>query len=116
MFSYYDQLRPAAQYAADGSLIATFFDDDCDHLAAITKGANTYAVITDQVGSPTLIVDAISGAVAQQISYDPFGTIMADSNPGFQPFGFLGGLADPDTKLVHLGARDYDPALGRLIS
>lgn len=36
-----------------------------------------------------------------------------DSNPGFQPFGFAGGLYDRDTKLVRFGARDYDPEVGR---
>jgi RHS repeat-associated protein len=36
-----------------------------------------------------------------------------DTNPGFQPFGFAGGLYDPQTKLVRFGARDYDPTLGR---
>ncbi|MGI0016041.1 MAG: RHS repeat-associated core domain-containing protein, partial [Nitrososphaera sp.] len=34
-------------------------------------------------------------------------------NPGFQPFGFAGGLYDRDTKLVRFGARDYDPETGR---
>lgn len=29
------------------------------------------------------------------------------------PFGFAGGLHDRDTGLVHFGARDYDPTLGR---
>ena len=36
-----------------------------------------------------------------------------DTNPGFQPFGFAGGLYDPDTKLVRFGARDYDAQTGR---
>ena len=39
-----------------------------------------------------------------------------DSNPGFQPFGFAGGLYDPDTKLVRFGARDYDASIGRWVS
>jgi len=30
-----------------------------------------------------------------------------------QPFGFAGGLWDPDTKLVHFGAREYDPEVTR---
>lgn len=34
-------------------------------------------------------------------------------NPGFQPFGFAGGLYDRDTGLVRFGARDYDPEIGR---
>jgi RHS repeat-associated protein len=38
---------------------------------------------------------------------------MNDSNPGFQPFGFAGGLYDRDLKLVRFGARDYDPEAGR---
>jgi RHS repeat-associated protein len=36
-----------------------------------------------------------------------------DTNPGFQPFGFAGGLYDADTGLVRFGARDYDPEVGR---
>ncbi len=36
-----------------------------------------------------------------------------DTSPGFQPFGFAGGILDSDTGLVHLGAREYDPKLGR---
>ncbi|MEU1439352.1 polymorphic toxin type 24 domain-containing protein [Streptomyces sp. NPDC005786] len=30
--------------------------------------------------------------------------------------GFVGGTKDPDTSLTHLGAREYDPAIGRFIS
>ncbi|MBI2566652.1 MAG: DUF4157 domain-containing protein, partial [Candidatus Schekmanbacteria bacterium] len=36
-----------------------------------------------------------------------------DTNPGFQPFGFAGGLYDPDTGLVRFAARDYDAEVGR---
>jgi RHS repeat-associated protein len=38
---------------------------------------------------------------------------MLDTNPGFQPFGFAGGLYDPQTGLLRFGARDYDPETGR---
>ena len=36
-----------------------------------------------------------------------------DTQPGFQPFGFAGGLYDPATGLIRFGARDYDPVAGR---
>jgi RHS repeat-associated protein len=36
-----------------------------------------------------------------------------DTNSGFQPFGFAGGIYDVDTSLVRFGARDYDPSIGR---
>ena len=39
--------------------------------------------------------------------------MLLDTNPGFQPFGFAGGLYDRDTGLVRFGARDYDPDTGR---
>ena len=31
----------------------------------------------------------------------------------WMPFGFAGGIYDPDTGLVRFGARDYDPVVGR---
>lgn len=39
--------------------------------------------------------------------------ITRDTNPGFQPFGFAGGLYDHHTRLTHFGAREYDAATGR---
>jgi RHS repeat-associated protein len=39
--------------------------------------------------------------------------VLQDTNPGFQPFGFAGGIYDTDTKLVRFGARDYDAEVGR---
>jgi RHS repeat-associated protein len=60
-----------------------------------------------------LLTDVATGTVAQQLDYDEFGNVLTDTNPGFQPFGFAGGLYDPDTGLVRFGARDYDAATGR---
>ena len=51
--------------------------------------------------------------IAQRMDYDEFGRVVLDTNPGFQPFGFAGGLYDPDTQLVRFGSRDYDPEIGR---
>jgi len=39
--------------------------------------------------------------------------VTLDTNPGFQPFGFAGGLYDRDTRLTRFGARDYDAETGR---
>ena len=50
------------------------------------------------------------------MDYDEFGNVTNDTNPGFQPFGFAGGLYDPQTKLVRFGARDYDAQTGRWTS
>jgi RHS repeat-associated protein len=80
------------------------------------KGGVTYKIITNQLGSPRLIVNTDTGAVAQRIDYDEFGIITQDTNPGFQPFSFAGGLVDKQTGLTRFGARDYDAHTGRWTS
>jgi RHS repeat-associated protein len=47
---------------------------------------------------------------------DAWGVVTADTNPGFQPFEFAGGLYDSETGLVRFGSRDYDASIGRWIS
>jgi len=47
--------------------------------------------------------------------YDEFG-VVSGSGLNFIPFGFAGGLYDPDTGLLRFGARDYDPNIGRWLS
>ena len=77
------------------------------------KGGVTYRIIADHLGSPRLVVNTANGLVIQRLDYDAFGKVITDTNPGFQPFGFAGGLYDRDTKLVRFGARDYDAETGR---
>ena len=77
------------------------------------SGGVTYRIFSDQLGSPRLVVNTSTGAISEQINYDEFGNVISDTNPGFQPFGFAGGLYDQDTKFVRFGARDYNPAIGR---
>ncbi len=72
-----------------------------------------YRLVSDHLGSVRMVADAQSGEIVQRLDYDEFGRVLADSNPGFQPFGFAGGLYDPDTGLVRFGYRDYDPEVGR---
>jgi RHS repeat-associated protein len=79
----------------------------------IVKGGTTYRIITDHRGSPRLVINATSGAVVQQVDFDEWGVVQSDTNPGFTPFGFAGGMADGDTGLVRFGARDYDAETGR---
>ncbi|MBI2567219.1 MAG: DUF4157 domain-containing protein [Candidatus Schekmanbacteria bacterium] len=87
--------------------------DNAESSENATRGGSTYRLISDHLGSVRLVVDAATGAVAQRIDYDASGRVLLDTNPGFQPFGFAGGLYDPDTGLVRFGARDYDAEVGR---
>ena len=76
----------------------------------------TYRIISDHLGSVRLVVNATDGSIAQRIDYDEYGIVVVDTNPGFQPFGFAGGLYDQHTKLTRFGARDYDAFTGRWTS
>jgi RHS repeat-associated protein len=57
-------------------------------------------------------LDLTTHEIAQYLEYDEWGRVLSDTRPGFQPFGFAGGLYDPVTQLVRFGARDYDPSTG----
>ncbi|MFI5365600.1 MAG: RHS repeat domain-containing protein, partial [Candidatus Binatia bacterium] len=112
-FLYDDQLRPVAELDGNGNVVSRFVYGEKPNVPEYMFRGATYRLITDHLGSPRLVVNAADGMIVQRIDYDEFGNVLNDTNPGFQPFGFAGGLYDRDTKLVHFGARDYDPALGR---
>ena len=74
-----------------------------------------YRVITDQLGSPLLIVNvADANDVLLEAEYSAFGarTVLAGDGDALT-LGFAGGVFDADTGLTRFGARDYDPVVGR---
>jgi RHS repeat-associated protein len=116
-FLYKDEISVVAELDGTNTLVSRFVYGDRGHVPAyMVRGGVTYRIISDHVGSVRLVVDTTTGAVAQRLDYDAFGQVVQDTNPGFQPFGFAGGLYDPDTGLVRFGARDYDPRIGRWLS
>ncbi|MFJ9350933.1 ricin-type beta-trefoil lectin domain protein [Streptomyces sp. NPDC101237] len=83
-----------------------------------STGTVSYQVPNGQ-GTSVTAIDASSLAVTRR-SFDPFGNprgtkptswVASDEN-----HGFLGQPADPVTGLDLLGARDYDPVLGRFLT
>ncbi len=114
---YQDGLNPIAELDGAGNVVARFVYATRPNVPDyLIKNGTTYRVVSDHLGSPRLIVDIVTGVIVQELRYDAFGRITLDTNPGFQPFGFAGGLCDPQTGLVRFGARDYDPEMGRWTS
>ncbi len=116
-FLYQDQLNPIAELDSTNGIVSQFVY--ATHLFVpdfLTQGLSTYRIIRDHIGSPRLVIDTATGNVLQRLDYDPMGQVTQDTNPGFQPFGFAGGLYDPHTGLVKLGSREYDPSTGRWTS
>ncbi|MEW2545049.1 RHS repeat-associated core domain-containing protein [Streptomyces sp. NPDC047002] len=73
-------------------------------------------IVDDHHGTATMIVDAASQQVTRRYT-DPFGATRG-SPPAAWPDdkGFLGAPEDPSTGLTQVGARQYDPQLGRFLS
>jgi RHS repeat-associated protein len=116
-FVYRNALQVAAEVNASGTVTTRYVHGPLSHTPAyFIRGGQTYAIITDNLGSVRSVVRTSDGTVMQSITYDPWGKVLTDSSPGFQPFGFAGGLYDKDTGLVHFGAREYDGATGRWTS
>jgi len=122
-FLYKDQLNPIAELNANNDVVTRFVYAEKSHVPSYlikidpgTQIETTYRVISDHLGSPRLIVNTADGSIAQKMDYDTWGNVIHDSNPGFQPFGFAGGIYDLHTQLVRFGARDYDAEVGRWIS
>ncbi len=117
-YLYVDNLRIAAEIDPSTNEIKKYFvyGDSPNVPDYMVFNGSRYIFVKDPRGSVRMVVNSQTGQIEQRIEYDDWGKIITDTNPGFQPFGFAGGLYDPDTKFVRFGARDYDPATGAWIS
>jgi RHS repeat-associated protein len=114
---YRDQLHPVAELDGSGNWVARFvFVSGKNSPDLVIAGGVTYRVFTDQLGSPRVLVNASTGAVAGVLRHDAWGMVLDDSVSTLMPFGFAGGLYDAETGLVRFGARDYDAMVGRWVS
>ena len=117
---YQDTLNPIAERDPQGRVTSLFVHGTRSNVPAYlvridpdTGETRRIRILTDHLGSPRLLVDVDSGEIVQRMAYDPWGVVVQDTAPGYQPFGFAGGLYDTNTGLVRFGARDYDPYTGR---
>ncbi len=77
-----------------------------------SRPPHAHAYLTEPSVLPRISHQEAKLASAKTV-YDEFGVVLSDTNPAFQPFGFAGGLYDPDTGLVRFGARDYEAVTSR---
>jgi len=113
-FLYADRLKPVAELDGGNNVVGTFvYGTKVNVPEYVEKADGIYRIVTDHLGSPRLAINVETGTIAQKMDYDEFGNVLQDTNPGFQPFGFAGGLHDSHTKLTRFMARDYDASTGR---
>ncbi|MBX3017158.1 MAG: hypothetical protein KF767_04665 [Bdellovibrionaceae bacterium] len=108
-YLYQSEGRIAAEYNGNGHITKTYVHAFGTNAPAymITEGQK-FRILTDHLGSPRLVVNTLNGAVAQRIDYIAGGRIVRDTNSCFQPYGFAGGIWDPETGFTRFGVRNYD--------
>ena len=106
-------------YAWDPTGLGTVLSDGGEYVwgqglvGQVTGSGTTYAH-SDGLGSIRLLTDA-NGNVAGRQQFDAYGASRSQSGAQL-PFGFTGEQQDPESGLVYLRARYYDPATGRFLS
>ncbi|MEU4191471.1 RHS repeat-associated core domain-containing protein [Kribbella sp. NPDC026611] len=99
----------------DGTQVGTRYYTFGGSLIAVRTGAKLSWVATDHHGTVNLTVDTAT-LVVQRRRTTPYGEVRGAAPTAWPgEHGFVGGVED-STGLVHLGAREYNPALGKFIS
>ncbi len=104
---------PLAKLNSDNRIESTYFYTENDIPLLMRLGNQDHYLVTDIRGSLRLVVNAIDGSIDQSLTYDAFGMVLTDINPGYTPFGFAGGRYDYRTDLVRFGRRDYWAEIGK---
>ena len=79
---------------------------------AQSSGTDTY-VYTDPQGTPLAEADA-NGNITATFDYTPYGSTALGAPPNGP--GYTGHVDDPETNLVYMQARYYDPVTGHFLS
>ncbi|MFD8615352.1 RHS repeat domain-containing protein, partial [Streptomyces sp. NPDC059631] len=83
---------------------------------ALRTNAGLYWMVDDRHGTANMVVDAATQAITRRYT-KPFGESRGSTlAPWPDDKGFLGKPADAQTGLTHVGAREYDPFIGRFLS
>jgi RHS repeat-associated protein len=81
------------------------------------SGNTAYWLASNLQGTTTETIDPATGTITHRY-LDPFGQTRTGTTPPTWPDNrsFLNGTVNSTAATVHLGARDYDPTLGRFLS
>ncbi|MDP9440901.1 MAG: pre-toxin TG domain-containing protein [Actinomycetota bacterium] len=115
----------AEETDTNGNLKVRYLPDEDGEPIAQEKpgllGTNWTWLLPDTNGNVATQVDD-TGTVTEQAAYDPYGkkdkggSSKPEGQASNSSLGFQGALTDPTTGSVILGARQYDPGVGRFLT
>ncbi|GAA3900773.1 RHS repeat-associated core domain-containing protein [Streptomyces lannensis] len=100
--------------AAGGTKTGTRYYTHNGETVGVRQGTNISYLHTDDQGTAMTAIATATLAITRRKQL-PFGGLRSEQSTAFGTRGFVGGINDP-TGLTHLGAREYDPTLGRFLS
>ncbi|WP_406401591.1 RHS repeat-associated core domain-containing protein [Streptomyces sp. NBC_00879] len=100
----------------DGTVTGTRYYSAGETKVAMRTGGKLTFLFHDHHGTGTTQVDASTQAIVRRKTGLFGGPRGAQPTTWAGDKGFVGGTRDADTGLTHLGAREYDPVVGRFIS
>ncbi|MFC5832328.1 RHS repeat domain-containing protein, partial [Nonomuraea insulae] len=113
---YIDDMELRLDYAKDVVEQTRYYTINDQPVAVRTPDNQVYFLANDHQGTAQAAVNAGNGELAIR-RQTPFGEDRGTPPPWWPgQRGFVGGTQDTTIGLVHLGAREYDPKLGRFLS
>ncbi|WP_331741061.1 RHS repeat-associated core domain-containing protein [Streptomyces sp. NBC_00055] len=100
--------------AASGTKTGTRYYTHNGETVAVRTGGTISYLISDHQGTAMTAITVGTLAITRRKQL-PFGQLRSQQSTAFGTRGYVGGTNDP-TGLTHLGAREYDPTLGRFLS
>lgn len=115
-YYYHDGIRPIWETNSAGAMTAQYDRDIFGNLLSRRDSANVrHYFHFDGLGSTTALTNT-SGTVSATMLYDAWGNQRAVTGSGHGNYRFTGAERDTTTSLYHMGARFYDPVIGRWLS
>ncbi|MGW4213107.1 RHS repeat domain-containing protein, partial [Lentzea sp. NPDC004789] len=102
--------------ASSGAKVCTRYYSHAGQSIAMRTSSGLTWLSSDQHGTAQSTINALSQLVSTRLT-TPFGEVRGNTGtwPARMDKGFVGGTLD-NSGLTHIGAREYDPKLGRFIS
>ncbi|GHA95386.1 RHS repeat-associated core domain-containing protein [Streptomyces termitum] len=101
----------------NGVLTGTRYYTAGDRTVAVRTGGKLAFTVADHHGTGTTQITADAAQTVTRRKTSLFGEARGPQPTGWTgDKGFVGGTDDTATGLIHLGAREYDAALGRFVS